>query len=72
MLDINLLGRVFFRLNYLHNINNTFIFGASFSSEPQAFTLEGSSDTFDLQETRLNIHLGIFSFHMGWREKYNG
>ncbi len=75
MFNIDFFDRIFFRVNYSHIINDVFNFGINFSSEPQAFAIYENKESLEptyinLQETRLNLWLGIISFHTGWREKF--
>lgn len=70
MVDFTLLGRLYFRIDALHNSFSSFIFGLSFSSVPQEFLYineDESEETVFIQETGINIWLGIISVHFGWR-----
>lgn len=75
MFNIDFFDRIFFRVNYSYFNYNTFNFGLSFSSEQQAFAIYENKESLEptlanLQETRLNVCLGLISFHIGWREKF--
>lgn len=74
MLELWLLEKLFFRVDFEHVFYNTFVFGADFSARDVVYSVYNDDPNNDpeydmVQEYSLNLWLGIVSFHIGVKGK---
>lgn len=74
MFEISLFNKIFFRIDALHTLNDSFYFGVTFSTEPVEHEIHNGDERNEpesiyVQETSVNLWLGVVSAHLGWKGK---